>query len=291
MSDLYDSITRHFVGRRHETRMIVAALLSGRHVILEGPPGTSKSTILQSLVKEMRVPFIQVTGTRELTAAKLIGHFEAPQPPVRGYKPEHFQRGALTWAMQEGAILYIEEFHRLPEDIAEALVPATAEHALVVPHLGVVVAKPEFRIVAAMNTLDATGTPTLSRTLRDRFCSIRLDYQNREEEIEIVKRHGGGLPPQLVDTAVELGRRTRTHREIRQGASIRGAIDFVMITRQLFDSPSGKEEERPLLVFSAAVMALRDKIWLTETAAHTPEEVLQEIWQNLAVARQGNLGF
>src|SRR2546427_11225699 len=95
MPDRYDLITRHFVGRRYETRMILAALLSGRHVILEGPPGTSKSTILQSIVKEMHVPFIQVTGNRDLTAAKLIGHFDPPQPPTKGYKPGHFQYGPL----------------------------------------------------------------------------------------------------------------------------------------------------------------------------------------------------
>ncbi len=291
MPDRYDLITRHFVGRRHETRLILAALLSGRHVILEGPPGTSKSTVLQSIVKEMRVPFIQVTGNQDLTAAKLIGHFDLAQAPAKRYKPEHFQYGPLTWAMREGAILYVEEFNRLPDDTASIFVPATAEHTLAVPRLGVVVAKPEFRVVAAMNPLDDTGTLRVSRTLRDRFCSIYLDYQGRDEEIEIVKRRSGGLPFGLVQTAVELARRTRTYPDVRQGASVRGAIDLVMIARQLLDTPSGSEDERAALVFSAALMALRGKIWLAETASRTPEEVIGEIWQALAAEWQDTLGL
>ncbi len=291
MPDRYDLITRHFVGRRHETRLILAALLSGRHVILEGPPGTSKSTVLQSIVKEMRVPFIQVTGNQDLTAAKLIGHFDLAQAPAKRYKPEHFQYGPLTWAMREGAILYVEEFNRLPDDTASIFVPATAEHTLAVPRLGVVVAKPEFRVVAAMNPLDDTGTLRVGRTLRDRFCSIYLDYQGRDEEIEIVKRRSGGLPFGLVQTAVELTRRTRTYPDVRQGASVRGAIDLVMIARQLLDTPSGSEDERAALVFSAALMALRGKIWLAETASRTPEEVIGEIWQALAAEWQDTLGL
>jgi MoxR-like ATPase len=291
MSDLYERIIRHFVGRRHETRMILAALLSGRHVILEGPPGTSKSTILQSIVKEMRVPFIQVTGNRALTVATLIGHFEPFQPPAKGYKPEHFHYGPLTWAMHEGGVLYMEELNRVPEDTASIFVQAMAEHTLNVPRLAVVVAKPEFRVVAAMNPLDDTGTLHLSRTLRDRFCSISLDYQSREEEIDIVRRHSGGLPAGLVQTAVELARRTRSYRDMRVGASVRGAIDFVMIARQLLDTADGGGADRSTLVFSAALMALRDKIWLSPHAGITPEGVILDIWQSLTTERQGNLGF
>lgn len=288
MLDRYDLITRHFVGRQHETRMILAALLSGRHVILEGPPGTSKSTVLQSIVREMRVPCVQVTGNRDLTAANLIGHFDLAQVRAKGYKPEYFQYGPLTWAMHEGAILYVEEFTRLPDDAASVFVPAMSEHALAVPLLGVVVAKPEFRVVAAINPFDNVPPLGLSRTLRDRFCSIFMDYQSREEEIEIVKRHSGGLPLDLVQTAVELVRRTRTHRDIRLGASIRGAIDLVMIARQLLDTPGVGDDERAELICSAVVMALRDKIWIAETANRTPEGVIREIWQALTAEWQRN---
>lgn len=282
MQELYPRIVRHFVGRRHETRMILAALLSGRHVMLEGPPGTSKSTILRGIVQEMGVPFIQVTGNSDLTSTKLLGHFDPAQVLAKGYKPEYFQYGPLTQAMKEGAILYVEEFNRLPDDTTNVFVTAMSERELTIPHLGAVVAKPEFRVVAALNPHDDTGTMRVSRALRDRFCSIRMDYQSRDEELDIVKRHTGGGHLGLIATAVEMTRRARAHKEVRLGASVRGAIDMVFIARQLLDFSDGAEAERAHLAFSAALMALRDKIWLNETTSRAPDDIIQEIWQGLA---------
>ena len=282
MQELYSRVVHHFVGRRHETRMIVAALLGGRHVMLEGPPGTSKSTILKSVVQEMGIPFIQVTGNSDLTSTKLLGHFDPAQVLSKGYKPEHFEYGPLTQAMQEGAILYVEEFNRLPDDTTNVFITATSERELTLPYLGCVVAKPEFRVVAALNPYDDAGTARVSRALRDRFCSIRMDYQNRDEEIDIVKRHTDHDNLGLVATAMEMARRTRAHKDIRLGASVRGAIDLVLIACQLLDSPDGAGTERTQLVFSSALMALRDKIWLNETTSRTSEDIIQEIWQSLA---------
>jgi MoxR-like ATPase len=282
MQELYPHIVRHFVGRRHETRMVLAALLSGRHVMLEGPPGTSKSTICKSLVQEMGVPIVQITGNSDLTSTKLLGHFDPAQALAKGYKSEHFQYGPLTQAMNEGAILYVEEFNRLPDDTTNVFVTAMSERELALPHLGPVVAKPEFRVVAALNPYDDTGTIRVSRTLRDRFCSIKMDYQSRDEEIDIVKRRTGSSHLGLVATAVEMVRRTRTHKNIRLGASVRGAIDMVFIARQLLDFSDGIETERAHLALSAALMALRNKIWLNETTRRTPDDIIQEIWQGLA---------
>ena len=167
--------------------------------------------------------------------------------------------GPLTQAMQEGAILYVEEFNRLPDDTTNAFITATSERELTLPYLGCVVAKPEFRVVAALNPYDDAGTARVSRALRDRFCSIRMDYQNRDEEVDIVKRHTDQGNLGLVATAMEMTRRTRAHKDIRLGASVRGAIDLVLIACQLLDSQDGAGTERTHLVFSSALMALRTK--------------------------------
>ena len=268
--------------------MLLAALLSGRHVMLEGPPGTSKSTILRSIVQEMGVPFIQVTGNSDLTAGKLIGYFDPAQALAKGYTPEHFQYGPLTQAMREGAILYVEEFNRLPDDTTNVFITAISERELTIPRLGAVVAKPGFRLVAALNPHDDIGTTRVSRALRDRVCSMRMDYQSREEEIEIVKLHTGDAAAELVTAAVEMVRRTRSHKDVRLGASVRGAIDMVLIARQLLEFGNGAAGARP--AFASAVMALRDKIWLNETTSRSPEDVLQEIWHGVADALQASEG-
>jgi len=259
--------------------MLLAALLSGRHVMLEGPPGTSKSTILRSIVQEMGVPFVQVTGNSDLTAGKFIGYFDPAQALAKGYRPEDFQYGPLTQAMRQGAILYIEEFNRVPDDTTNVFITAISERELTIPRLGTVVAEPGFRLVAALNPHDDVGTTRVSRALRDRVCSMRMDYQSREEEIEIVKRNTGDAAASLVTAAVEMVRRTRSHKEVRLGASVRGAIDMVLIARQLLEFGDGAVGANP--AFASAVMALRDKIWLNETTGHSPEDVLEEIWHGV----------
>jgi len=259
--------------------MLLAALLSGRHVMLEGPPGTSKSTVLKGIVREMGVPFIQLTGNSDLTATKLLGYFDPAQVLARGYSHEHFQYGPLTQAMIDGAILYVEEFNRLPDDTTNVFITAISERELTIPRLGAVVAKPDFRIVAALNPHDDIATTRVSRALRDRFCSMRMDYQGREEEIEIVQRHAGNGDARSVAAAVEMVRRTRSHKDVRLGASVRGAIDMVLIARQLLEF--GDDAQGDKLLFAATVMALRDKVWLNETTSRTVDEVLWEIWQGV----------
>lgn len=280
MQEIYSRVVRHLVGRREETRMILAAVLSGRHVMIEGPPGTSKSTILKSIVREMDLPFIQVTGNSDLTATKLIGHFDPAETLSKGYDPEHFHYGPVTEAMRTGAMLYVEEFNRLPEEASNVLIGAISERELTIPWLGTVAAKPTFRIVAALNPYDDAGTVRVSRALHDRFCSIRMEYQSREEEIEIVRQQVGDGRPDLIEAAVEMARRTRSHDDVRLGASVRAAIDTVLIARELSEFGDGAQGGE--MIFASALMSLRDKIWLNETTSRSPDEVLREIWQGVA---------
>ena len=55
------------VGRAHEIELLTAALDSGAHVVLEGPPGTGKSTVLRAVAAAQDVPFLFVEGNAELT--------------------------------------------------------------------------------------------------------------------------------------------------------------------------------------------------------------------------------
>ncbi|MCC6005317.1 MAG: AAA family ATPase, partial [Thermofilum sp.] len=66
---------RRLVGREREARAVLAALAAGRNVLLQGPPGTSKSTLLRAIAEEAGVPFFLVEGSADLTPQKLIGTF------------------------------------------------------------------------------------------------------------------------------------------------------------------------------------------------------------------------
>jgi len=64
------------IGREREIELLLAALDSGAHVVLEGPPGTGKSTVLRAVASAQDVQFLFVEGNAELTPARLVGHFD-----------------------------------------------------------------------------------------------------------------------------------------------------------------------------------------------------------------------
>ena len=94
-------------------------------------------------------------------------------------------------------------------------------------------AKPGFVVVGACNPLDDVGTGRLARGLADRFVILELEYQPRDEELLIVRQHAPPEVGDLVPFAVDVGRGSRDHPELRYGASVRGAIDFVQLVAQL----------------------------------------------------------
>ena len=78
-------------------------------------------------------------------------------------------------------------------------------------------------------------------------------------------------------------RATREHPDIRQGSSVRGAIDLTLVAGQLFalrGLTSAAAEEYPELVYDAMVVALSGRIFLDETVDATPEAVLRQIWED-----------
>ena len=67
----YDRVAARLVGRERELTLVLAAVAAGRDLILEGPPGTSKSTLLRAITAEWGIPLVFVEGNADLTPAKL----------------------------------------------------------------------------------------------------------------------------------------------------------------------------------------------------------------------------
>jgi MoxR-like ATPase len=177
---------RPVLDRGREVELLVAALDGGAHVLLEGPPGTGKSTLLRSVATDRSAPFHLVEGNAELTPARLVGHFDPAQVMARGYDPDVFVDGPLVAALRSGGLLYVEEINRVPEETLNVLITVMSESELNVPRLGLVHAERGFRLVAAMNPFDAVGTERISSAIYDRTCRISMDYQSAETESDIV---------------------------------------------------------------------------------------------------------
>lgn len=281
MNDMLEKIYEDVVGRRKEIQMVMSALEAGKHVFLEGPPGTSKSTILRAISEYTETQFCLVTGNNDLTTSKLIGYFDPAETLAKGYRPEYFTSGPLLKSMQEGQYLYIEEFNRLPDETTNVFITVMSEKKLNVPRLGVIETHPNFRIIAALNPLDDIGISRISRALKDRFCSIKMDYQSREEEIKIVQKRTNVNADGLIELAVDIARDTRAHPDIKLGSSVRGCIDMIDINMKAGNAPAldvEKSTANENLLLNSAIMSFRSKIWIYETSEKTPEEIIKEIF-------------
>ena len=214
---------------------------------------------------------------------------------MRGTWP-NFVDGPLVEAMRLGGFLYIEELNRSPQDTLNTLLSAIGDRRLTIPRIGTITAKPTFRLIASMNPFDNVGTMRISMSIYDRLCRLSVGYQDEVLEREIVEQRAGSdghrlqRDDRLVCDAVALVRATRDHPDVRHGSSVRGAIDTVLVARELgrtrrviVDLPG--TVRRPgaayrALVLDAITVALSGRIQLDPTAVMTPEQVLHDIWES-----------
>jgi MoxR-like ATPase len=250
-------------------------MLSRKHILLEGPPGTSKSTIVRSLARSMNVPFHFIEGSIDLTPSKLIGFFNPGKVLKDSYQKEYFEMGPLTQAMEESGVLYLEEFNRMSSESANLLITPMEEGLINIPRYGQVSAGDGFTIICSQNPYDDVGTLQVSRAFLDRVVRIRMDYQSEDEEIEIAALRSGSDNQQLIKSAVRVTRVTRDMQEIKLGASVRAAIDIILLMENL--ALLSDEELTPEDMTDACKMALTSKVWLSETINATPEEIVERV--------------
>jgi MoxR-like ATPase len=284
LHQLVDRVRNEVVGRVREIELTVAAIASDRHIVIEGPPGTGKSTLLRAVARELGIGFEFVEGNAELTPARVVGHFDPARVLSDGYDPDIFVPGPLASALRDGSLLYIEELNRVPEETLNVLITVMSEREITVPRLGRLVAAPGFRLVAAMNPFDAVGTARISGAVYDRMCRIAVGYQSVADETMIVRRAVGGpdgvVVPDWIDLVVELVRATRDHADVRVGSSVRGAIDMVFVANSLAEL-RGVEAMSPRASLDAALVALSGRIRVREGSMRTPEEIVTELWESI----------
>jgi MoxR-like ATPase len=186
--------------------------------------------------------------------------------------------GPLVEALRLGALLYVEEVNRIPEETLNVLITVMSEGELHVPRLGRVPAAADFRLVAAMNPFDAVGTARISSAIYDRVCKISMGYQSVQDENAIVALRAPGPDGAWRSRAVGLVRRTREHPDVRVGSSVRGAIDMVRLAAAL----ARRRRTAPTdwqVGLDAALVALSGRIRLHESCGRPPEAVVRELYE------------
>lgn len=179
LQDVKRQLQTVIVGQEDLLDRLLIALLAGGHVLLEGPPGLAKTTVVHALASAVDAAFQRVQFTPDLMPGDLTGSeiFDAGQSGFR------FIQGPIFHE-----ILLADEINRAPPKVQSALLEAMAEHQVTVG--GKTYALPRlFMVLATQNPLEQSGTFPLPEAQLDRFLfKLVLDYPNLEEEIEITRR-------------------------------------------------------------------------------------------------------
>lgn len=159
-------------------RMLIA-LLTGGHILLEGPPGLAKTTAVKTLSKGVHASFQRIQFTPDLMPGDVIG--AEVLDPNTGLLS--FTKGPIFHE-----IVLADEINRAPPKVQAALLEAMAEKQVTAG--GETRQLPDlFLVMATQNPLEQSGTYPLPEAQLDRFMlHVVLNYPDESEELEILRR-------------------------------------------------------------------------------------------------------
>jgi len=172
------------VGLEDQFELLVVALLTGGHVLLEGVPGTAKTLMAKTLAHLVRARFTRVQFTPDLMPSDILGTsvFDIATGQF------HLKKGPIFTQ-----ILLADEINRAPAKTQSALLEAMEErqvnlegerHQLDAP----------FMVIATQNPVEYEGTYPLPEAQLDRFLfKILVPYSNPSTEIEVLRCYHHGF--------------------------------------------------------------------------------------------------
>lgn len=167
------------VGQEALLDKMIIALLTGGHVLLEGPPGLAKTTAVKTLANGVHASFQRIQFTPDLMPGDVMGS-----------EVLDVNSGALSFVKGPifNEIVLADEINRAPPKVQSALLEAMAEKQVTAG--GQTRPLPElFLVMATQNPLEQSGTYPLPEAQLDRFMlHLELEYPTEDEELEILRR-------------------------------------------------------------------------------------------------------
>ncbi len=272
-------VEKAVVGKRRPLELILLALLSDGHVLLEDYPGLAKTLIARSFAQATSLRFSRIQFTPDLMPGDVTGS-------------EIFDQRTAEFVFRPGPVfanlVLADEINRAPPKTQAALLEAMQERQVTVESTTHRLARP-FLVLATQNPIEYEGTYPLPEAQLDRFLvRISVGYPERDDEVEMLQRRveRGADEVQLepvVDapTLVELQRAleqvyvseaiegyivdlvaaTRESRRLAVGASPRGSIALMKLARAKA-ALAGRDFVTPEDVKEVAAPALAHRLML-----------------------------
>jgi MoxR-like ATPase len=206
----FDTLRREIgkavVGQKDVVDGMLAAMLGGGHLLVEGVPGVGKTLLVETLARVLEVSFQRIQFTPDLMPSDLIGTYVVMETP-QGRRTFEFHKGPLF-----SHVILADQINRGTPRTQSALLEAMEGESITVSNETFQLPSPFF-VMATQNPLEMEGTFPLPEPQLDRFFfKVLVAPPNVEEMEEILERTTEGEPP--VVAAVADDRRILQMREI-----------------------------------------------------------------------------
>jgi len=195
--DVSKEIGKVVVGQQEMVELILAALLTNSHALLEGYPGLAKTLVIKTLSQITDCKFSRIQNTPDLMPSDITGTYIIEEA-TSGKRSFKFQPGPIFANM-----VLADEINRATPKTQSALLEAMQEHQITVGGTTYKLEEPFF-VLATQNPIEQEGTYPLPEAQSDRFLfKILVGYPKPEDELEIVNQYAEELKQQDVKTVLE----------------------------------------------------------------------------------------
>ncbi len=301
-AQIKSNIGKVLVGKDDVVELILAAVLSGGHVLIEDVPGIGKTTLARALANSLDCVFKRIQCTPDLLPSDITGiHYYNQQTGAFEFRP-----GPII-----AQVVLADEINRATPRTQSALLEAMGEGQVTVDQTTVQLPAP-FLVLATQNPIELEGTFPLPEAQLDRFLlRLNMGYPDESEEEEMLLRFQEADPlremkavtsaqqvaefqtwvqrvyvdPVLRTYIVRLVQATRNHQDIELGASPRATLGLYRCSQAL-SAIRGREYVTPDEIKLLAPYALAHRVILKSQARlreRTSESVILEILEQVEV--------
>ena len=307
IEELRQQINRLIIGQQEFVDLLIAALLTKGHVLIEGVPGIAKTETAKIFAKCMDANFSRIQFTPDLMPSDVLG-------------TSVFNEVENDFVFKKGPIfsnlVLIDEINRSPAKTQSSLFEVMEEKQISIDNQVFKMQEP-FMVLATQNPIDQEGTYALPEAQLDRFLfKIKLTYPSLEAEIKILEnKHKNNnqdfsekvnavlstqqlmeyrnliqqvvVEPKILTYIAEIIQETRKHPHLILGASPRASIALLNVAKT-FAAMEGKDFVSPEDVKRALKPVLNHRIILSpekEMEGITTERVIDLISKTVEVPR------